>query len=646
MAELKVDSLDFDTIKSNLKAFFESQDTFKDYDFNGSGLSVLLDILAYNTHYQGYYAQQLANESFLDTAVLRNSVISNAKSLGYTPTSVTAPTAVIDVVFDAQPVRDIIPFGSEFSTTFDGVSYTFIADKDYSVNFDTNRGKYVASNVNIKEGSLRFFSYVADSSLTNQRFEIPTKSVDTSTLKVRVQKSKTDTTGFSDVWVKAENITNFTQESKAYYLQVGIDGNYEVYFGDNIISKGLDNGNVVILQYLTTSGPTANNAGKTDASASRTFSYASETPNTVEVVSAAAGGSLAEKIESIRFNATKLYQTQNRAVTAEDYAAIITQEYGDVESVFVWGGEENDPPEYGKVFVALKPKSGNELSVTEKQSIATKLVDGKNMVGIIPVVVDPDTTYLLISSVIKYDPNKTVKSPDKIKSQVSTTIKNYGDNTLEKFGRGFRYSKFIKEIDDTDVSILGNNTTIKIQKRLTPVLSSKATYTVKFNTTLHHPHDGHFSITSSDSFTYYDSATATNKTSFIDDDGNGTLRIYYLSGATRVYITENIGTINYATGEMQLVNFEPLEISSGNSYIKITVLPGEPAGATDIGSTRDQILTIDSTDPEAITVTMTIDELDKNYTNTGVSLASTQSQSTTTTQTTQVQTSISSGSYY
>ena len=646
MAELKVDSLDFDTIKSNLKAFFESQDTFKDYDFNGSGLSVLLDILAYNTHYQGYYAQQLANESFLDTAVLRNSVISNAKALGYTPTSITAPTAVVDVVFNSQPSTDIIPFGAEFATTFDGVTYTFVADKDYSITFDTNRGKYVASNVNIKEGSLKFFSYVADSSLTNQRFEIPTESADTSTLKVRVQKSKTDTTGFTDVWSKAENVTNFTGATKAYYLQMGIEGKYEVYFGDNIISQGLDSGNIVILQYLTTSGPTANNAGKSDSTASRTFTYASTTSNTVEVVSAAAGGALAEKIESIRFNAPKLYQAQNRAVTAEDYSAILRQEYGDVESVFVWGGEENDPPEYGKVFVALKPKSGNELTVTEKQSIARKLVDGKNIVGVIPVVVDPDTTYILISSIVKYDPNKTIKSPDKLKSQVVQRIKNYGDNTLEKFGRGFRYSKFVKDIDDADVSILGNNTTINIQKRLTPVLTSRATYKVKFNTILHHPHDGHFSITTSDSFTYYDSSTKTNKISFIDDDGSGKLRIYYFSGSTRVYITNDAGTINYDTGELQLVDFEPVEITSGNSFIKITVLPGEPAGATDINSVRDQILTIDATDEDAIKVTMTIDEIDRDYTNTGVSLATTDSQSSTTTQTTQVQTNISSGSYY
>ncbi len=264
----------------------------------------------------------------------------------------------------------------------------------------------------------------------------------------------------------------------------------------------------------------------------------------------------------------------------------------------------------------------------------------------IPVVVDPDTTYILVSSVVKYDPNKTVKSPDKLKNQVTQAIANYGDNTLEKFGRGFRYSKFIKEIDDADVSILGNNTTINVQKRLTPVLTSRATYKVKFNTNLHHPHDGHASITSSDAFTYYDSATTSNKISYLDDDGSGKLRIFYLSGTSKVYITDDIGTINYATGELQLVDFEPIAISSGNSYIRITVLPGEPAGATDINSIREQILTIDRTDPDAITVSMTIDEIDRDYTNTGVSLASSDSQASTTTQTTQVQTNISSGSYY
>ena len=647
--DLKVDALDFDTIKSNLKSFLQSQDTFKDYDFDGSGLSVLLDVLAYNTHYQGFYAQQLANEAFIDTAVTKSAVVANAKTLGYTPTSITAPTAVVDVEFATQPTSDTIAFGTKFTTTINGSTYTFIADKDYSIVFDTVLSKYVAKNVNIKEGSLNFFTYVADLNSENQKFLIPTNKADTSTLTVRVQNSKTDTTGFTDVWQRSVNVTDSTNETKVYYLQQNQDGKYEVYFGDGIISKSLSSGNLVILQYLVTSGPNANGAGKSDAVGSRTFSFQGnlEATATVKVVSSASGGSLSESIESIRFNAPKMYQTQNRAVTSEDYQAILRQEYGDIESVFVWGGEENDPPEYGKVFIAVKPISGNELTVTEKESIARKVVDGKNIIGIIPVVVDPDTRYLIVDTTVYYDQNKTVKSPDSIKELVRSKIVNYGNNTLEKFGRGFRYSSFVKDIDSADVSVLSNNTTIKVQKRLSPTLNSTASYTVDFTTRLHHPHAGHASILESTSFTYYDSETLSNKTSFLDDDGNGNVRIYYLDGATKKYITESLGTINYTTGKIELVNFTPVSITSGDAFIKITVLPGDPAGATDINSVRDQILTIDSTDSTAITINVSQDILDRDYTNTGVSLSATTTQSTTTTQTSQTETNISSGgSYY
>ena len=326
--DLKVDALDFDTIKSNLKSFLQSQDTFKDYDFDGSGLSVLLDVLAYNTHYQGFYAQQLANEAFIDTAVTKSAVVANAKTLGYTPTSITAPTAVVDVEFATQPTSDTIAFGTKFTTTINGFTYTFIADKDYSIVFDTVLSKYVAKNVNIKEGSLNFFTYVADLNSENQKFLIPTNKADTSTLTVRVQNSKTDTTGFTDVWQKSVNVTDSTNETKVYYLQQNQDGKYEVYFGDGIISKSLNSGNLVILQYLVTSGPNANGAGKSDAVGSRTFSFQGnlEATATVKVVSSASGGSLSESIESIRFNAPKMYQTQNRAVTSEDYQAILRQE--------------------------------------------------------------------------------------------------------------------------------------------------------------------------------------------------------------------------------------------------------------------------------------------------------------------------------
>ena len=647
--DLKVDALDFDTIKTNLKSFLKSQDKFKDYDFDGSGLSVLLDILAYNTHYQGFYAQQLANEAFIGTAVTKSAVVANAKTLGYTPTSITAPTAVVDVEFATQPTSDVISFGTKFTTTINGTTYNFIADKDYSIVFDTVLSKYVAKNVNIKEGAFNFFSYVADLNDQNQKFLIPTNKADTSTLIVRVQNSKTDTTGFTDVWQRSTNVSDSTSESKVYYLDQNQDGKYEVYFGDGIISQSLNSGNLVILQYLVTSGPDSNGAGKADAEGSRTFSFQGnlEATATVKVVGEASGGSLSESIESIRFNAPKMYQTQNRAVTSEDYQAILRQEYGDIESVFVWGGEENDPPEYGKVFIAVKPVSGNELTVTEKESIARKVVDGKNIIGIIPVVVDPDTRYLIVDTNVYYDQNKTVKSPDAIKELVRSKIVNFGDNNLEKFGRGFRYSTFVKEIDSADVSILSNNTTVKVQKRLTPTLNSTASYTIDFITPLHNPHAGHASITDSTSFEYYDSTTLSNKTSFLDDDGNGNIRIYYLDAGVKKYITESAGTINYTTGKIELVNFRPISISSGDSFIKVTVLPGEPAGATDIKSIRDQILTIDSTDSTAITISVSQDVLDKEYQNTGVSLSSTTTQSTTTTQTTQTETNIStSGSYY
>ena len=493
MAErLNITELDFDNIKQNLKTYLSKQKEFTDYDFEGSGMAVLLDLLSYNTHYNALYSNMLANEMFLDSADLRNSVVSHAKQIGYTARSARAPKATLNVtVNDATSATVTMAKGTAFTTTIDGVSYQYVTNK--AVSITPTDGVYTFSNVDVYEGTLVTNKYTVDTSDANQRFLIKNINADTSTLKVTVQTSASDST--TETYTVSTDFTSATGDSKIFFLDAVEDQQYEITFGDGVIGKALSNGNVVNIEYVVTNGD-ASNSATTFASASSIDGFSNIT---VTVVSNSFGGAPAEENSSIKFNAPKRYSSQNRAVTVDDFKSIVRSIYPNIQSIRVWGGEENDPPVYGRTYISIKAISGSNITQAVKDDITTELK--KYMVAsVTPVISDPETIFLVIQTDVKYDAKVTSKSTDDIKQLVLATLTNYNDNTLKKFDGILRHSNLVKTIDDTDSSILSNSTKYKMYQEVTPVTTKKETYTIKFNNALYHPHDGHMSIVSTTGF--------------------------------------------------------------------------------------------------------------------------------------------------
>jgi hypothetical protein len=596
-SNLSVNNLDFDTIKSNLKTYLQSQDKFSDYNFDGAGLTILLDILAYNSHLEGFYNNMIANEMFLDSAIKRDSIVSIAKHLGYTPTSKTASTAIVDINYGntAGMVAgtSIVPIGSNFSASKDGVIYNFTNLSVGSI--DPTASPHV-TGLSIKEGRYTSTTFVYDQDDSDQRFIIPDEDVDTSTITVKVQTSPSDTTGYTNNWELSTDINDVTTTSKVYFLQEVESGKYEIYFGDDVIGQKLSDGNLITIKYLITNGVTPNDIGNTDKSGSRSFSYG--TGNEVIVTSVASGGASRETLASIRKYAPRSYQAQDRAVTSEDYKSILKKDYPDVESINVWGGEDNDPPEYGKVFIAFKPISGTILTEETKDSIANTLISNKNIVAIDAKIVDPDFIYLIINTTINYNPRNTSLSEKALKALVSARIASFGDTNLEKFDKGLKYSKFIKDIDDTDTSILSNETSLTMEYRLYPNLNQTSSYEIKLGNALLHPYDGYVSSLSSSTFKYTD-INNVEQIAYLKDNGYGKINIYYTVGSSPVLLKEGVGVIDYDSGT---VNINNIKINSliDNSFLKIKLTPKDK----DIDSIRNKILIIDNTDSSAINLVM------------------------------------------
>ncbi|MBC8442908.1 MAG: hypothetical protein H8D80_01825 [Proteobacteria bacterium] len=596
--KIEINELDFLTIKDNLKSYLSGRSEFSDFNFEGSGISVLLDLLAYTTHYLGFYNNMVANEMFLDSAIKRTSVISHAKALGYTPTSATSASATVDItITNDSSSTTTLTKRTKFTTSKDGTTYTF-----YNTDAETfevlNTTQKIARNVILKEGTYRNYSHIVDNSTDAQRFIIPDKNADTNTLNVYVQTSVTDSTGYSDTWSKVTDITSLTSTSKSYWVQETPEGQFEVLFGDNILSKKPDSGNVVILEYLVCSGRDANDIGAAELPGSRAFSSSAitDTPADIAVVSASSGGSSKESIKSIKWNAPRSFQSQNRSVTSNDYKSYITQNFSKASDVFVWGGEDNDPPEYGKVFASVNPTSGTSLSINDKLSLQN-LLKSQNVVSIIPEIVDPNYLYILVESNIKYDAEATTKSSSDIKLLVEGQILAWTLANLEKFSRNMRFSKFCKFIDDADDSILGNDTNLKLQKHVELNLNSVRSYTIKFENPIYHPHEGHKPVISSSTFGY----TKTDGTVvdvFIDDDGNGTIRLFEVIGGVNYYISENIGTVDYSKGIVSIKDLFPLSV--GGDIFKINAVPANK----DILSERNVILKIDAGSSDSIEVTV------------------------------------------
>ena len=583
--KLVVSDYDFDAIKINLKSFLQGQTQFQDYDFEGSSLNILLDILSYNTHYLAYLANMATNELYLDSADIRNNIVSLAKMIGYTPSSPKAPMASIDIqVNNATGTSVTMNKGTVFTTSVDDVSYQYVTNSDVTITPDS--GVYKFSGVPIYEGSLVTFKYTVDSTDVDQKFILPNANIDTTTLLVKVQNSSSDTT--TNTYSLAGGFNNVTATSKVYFIQEGQDGKFEVYFGDGVNGHAVSDGNIVILEYIVTNKTLSNNASS--FSLSGTIGGFSDV--TITTVSNSQGGSESQDNESIRHNAPLQYAAQDRAVTTTDYETLVRSIYPNALSVSAWGGEDDETPRYGIVKIGIKAASGSTLTETTKQDIVNKLKP-YNVASVAPQIIDPETTSVLLTSTVKYNASTTTKSADTLKSEIITAITNFNTNQLQKFDSVYRHSKVTGLIDDVDNSILSNITTIKVRKEFTPTLAASNKYDIYFRNALFNPHTGHNSaaggILSSTGF----KVTGSDLEQFLDDDGNGIVRRYYLSSGIRTYSNETQGTINYTTGQITLNSLNVASISNirgvTSTTIELTVTPS----SNDIVPVRDQIIEID-----------------------------------------------------
>jgi len=680
-SNIQITDLDFNTIKTNLKRYLQSQDTLKDYNYEGSALSTLLDILAYNTQYNAYYLNMVANEMFLDSAIQRQSVVSQAKLLNYTPTSASAPSATINLkINQVTDLAVTLPkFTNFISEAIDGVNYRFVTVTDTTVNTNTVNQTVTFSNLTIKQGEPVDLTFNYDATQNpSKTFEMPDSTIDTSTLTVVVQQSTSNS--YSEVYSLAEAYLELDPTSAVYFLQEGPNGNYQIYFGDGVLGKLLTDGNQIIVSYITTSSTAsygANNFVLMDTIAG--YSNTVITP-----ITSTTQGSDKETLDSIRYTAPKAYSAQGRAVTKEDYIYQIQNNAGvvPIESVNVWGGEENNPPVYGTVLVAIKPRGGYVLTETQKRIIETEIIKPISVITVVPRIVDVDYTYLVITSNILYTPRLTTYTATQLESQVLSAIQSFGNSTLNTFNSTFKLSSLISTIQSVSPSFITNDASILLQKRFVPDLLNSTTYNFNFDTSLKKDiYSG--SITASPTFRMRDSKNnnvirevvyleeTPASTSIIDSisivnpgfnytstptvtivgDGSGatavatvingqvasieltnvgsnytqalvqisggggslasayavlagnigTLRTYYYNNGVKTILNPTAGTVDYGAGTVTLTAFNPTEINNSTGVLSIQGVPT----STIISSSRDKIVTLDTSDPNSVNINIT-----------------------------------------
>lgn len=679
-SNIQVTDLDFNLIKTNLKKYLQSQTTLQDYNYEGSALSTLLDVLAYNTQYQAYYLNMIAGEMFLDSALQRASVVSHAKLLNYTPQSAAAPRAEISLVM--SNVNDssltLPKFTSFLSEALDGVSYKFVTVNSVTENTNLANNTVTYSNLVIKQGEPVTLSFIYDSGANPTAiFELPDTNVDTATITVSVQQSGGNNT--TQVFTLVNDYLSLNNTTTAYFLQEGNNGFYQIYFGDGILGKALIDGNIITVSYIITSGTFssgANNFVLMDTIAG--YSNGVVTP-----LSGATQGSEKETIESIKYTAPKSYAAQGRAVTKEDYIYLIQNNAGvfPIDAVNVWGGEENTPPVYGAIFIAIKPSGGFVLTQTQKSIIEQKIIKPISVLTVRPRIVDVDYTFLVINSNILYEPKLTSLTSSQLQTQVVSAIQNFAKNTLNTFNSTFKLSSLISAVQSVSGSFVTNDASIILQKRIFPSLNSSSTYTMRFGTSLKKDIFGKsvsvtptfqvidrnnnnivrdavyleetpsptttvesiliinpgFGYTSTPIVTILgDGMGATAKATVINGqvnnititspgtnytqaivqitstDGNGvlasgvvmlsgnkgTLRTYYFLDGVKRILNSNAGTVNYEEGIVSLVDFNPSAINNPLGILSIQAVPT----STIIFSSRDKIVALDNTDPNAINV--------------------------------------------
>ena len=593
MANLRIAELDFDTIKTNLKTFLKAQNEFSDYDFEGSGLSTLIDLLSYNTHYNAYLANMLVNEMFLDSAVKRTSAVSIAKHLGYTPRSVRGAKATITVQVNnpaGSPSSLTMDRFTPFTTTVNGTIFTFLNTIPYTI--APSGANYIFSDIEIVEGQNFEYKYTVSSPGPSEKFVIPAENVDTSTLRVLVQNSSADT--IQTVYSLYNELSAVESDSLVYYIEENANGRYQIYFGDDVLGKKLTAGNIVIIQYLVSNGTEGNVSNLLSQTFSLSGTIDGNSNVTITVGSNSTGGAFKETISEIKFNAPRQYLSQNRAVTSEDYKTIIQTNYPLAQSIAVWGGEDNVPPIYGKVLISLKPYAGYVISNLTKESIKNDILASKKSLGIQIDFVEPQYFYVNLIVTVNYNSRNTTLSNSQLKTLATNAITNYFSNNLEKFDADFYLSKLTKAIDDSNSAIVGSLITLSLQKRIEPTLNVNNSYQSTDSIRFFHkikPYgisSTRFNVIIGTETTAVTITDIPNDTP-INENGLGTLILKNV--LTDSTISTNIGSINYATGELIITSLLPIGYPSGQTDIRINAKLQE--ASYNLIANREQIIVLD-----------------------------------------------------
>ena len=603
-SNLNVTELDFKTIKNNLKNFLQQQTEFTDYDFEGSGLNILLDVLAYNTHYNAMNAHLSLNESFLDSAQIRGNVVTRAKLLGYVPRSVLSPRAVVNISVDVSAVSGTkptvldLPRGTKLNTLVDGEEFQFVVIEAKQATLVGNI--YTFTNVSVAEGSLRELKYRVDNDIENQKFQLSDVDADVSTLRVRVQENQASSA--FDIYTKFETLKDIDENSKIFFVQENPSGFFEIYFGDGVTGFKPTNDNIVTVDYIKTKGAESNGAS--------VFTMVDQiggfTASNPTLVTKASGGVEQETSESIRFNAPLTFISQNRAVTANDYAGLIKKNFSNIDSIATWGGEDQEIPDFGRVYVAIKPILSEVLTEDEKTEIKDAILKGKNVVSVTPEIVDPVFTRLELDVSFKFNPNLTDRSSVELTTVVRDTISDFNFNNLNKFDGVFRHSQLTNNIDKSDPAILNSSIRPRMFQNIIPLTDVDGVVTTQ-NHTLNFA-GPFFNRGASDKFLINSTAFKLSGSDTSDhffgdrvdssDSNKRIVIVYKVVSGKNITVVSDAGSIDIAKGTITLNNFIP----TTNASIKINVIPD----SLDIAPKREQLLTIDNS---FVTITPEVDSI-------------------------------------
>ena len=587
MPYTQVANLDFEDIKVALKEYLRAQSDFTDYDFDGSALSTIIDTLAYNTYYTAFNTNMVVNELFIDSATLRDNVVALAKQLGYRPKSITSPTAYVTfTVSYTNPTTDtelILRKGTGFIASFDNIIYQYVVLDDVKAQVINDQA--VFTNVLVREGTQITNTFVINTALKSQRFVLDNPDIDTNTIKVNVFPTGSTT---SRPYLVSDNIIGVDSTSEIFFLDEIEDGRYEILFGDGVIGKKLDNNSRVEVSYLTTSGPESNGV-KTFVFSGVIENINGVSPSSFDVAInssiASSGGENKETVDRIKYNAPKAYGTQNRAVTSQDYDAIVRKVYPAVSDIIIFGGEEQVPPEYGKVFIVLKPTDAAFVTSITKNSIIEELK--KYVVASIqPVIIDPSILYVELTSKIYYNSNITNQTESQIRDKVIGAVQEYLLNSnIEKFNGKFRYSKAVATIDNADTSINSNLTSVKLRKDFYPQLNSTSYYELCFQNEFDPECDE--SILSSTAFR----VTEYPNDDVYLEDNQGKIVLYRLDSLTgeKIIVDPEIGEIDYVHGELKMYNLTIIKGSFSDNRISVRVNPL----SNDVKALREVYLDVD-----------------------------------------------------